>query len=390
MTPSPAAARLAPELRLVLACSRPRMEEADEQQAAAAVDAGLDWDRVVTLAEAHGLLPLFYEQAVAGSVPIPADRFGALRARASRHACHSLKLAAEMAALLNLCATHEIDAVPLKGPVLAQTVYGSVSRRQFRDLDLLIRAVDMPRTLELLTARGYLMELEPEVWARRTTHHVAGVHARSGIRVEVHHQLVMPRAGLRWGYEEVEPGLACSSFGGSQVSTLGEDDQILYLCEHGAGHAWSRLEWIVTIAEIARRLRDWDPIWSRAAQRGATRRLHAMFRLASDLAGAPALSSPFASEDRPTERANHRVVRRLLRTPDRIHASAFESLRYLVDTETTTLRRLGRTARTLLLPTADDGVFARLPRALWPGYYLLRPVRLFRQRVLRTRYRSTP
>jgi hypothetical protein len=42
------------------------------------------------------------------------------------------------------------------------------------------------------------------------------------------------------------------------ATTLSTEDQLLHLCVHGAAHGWGRLFWLVDVAEIVRKGRNFD------------------------------------------------------------------------------------------------------------------------------------
>ena len=53
-------------------------------------------------------------------------------------------------------AERNIEVLPLKGPVLAEALYGDVTMRAYNDLDLLVRRENFHRAEVLLLDRGLL------------------------------------------------------------------------------------------------------------------------------------------------------------------------------------------------------------------------------------------
>ena len=62
---------------------------------------------------------------------------------------------AELRGLLRAFAEAGIPLLPLKGPFLAQRIYGSESLRMSRDLDLLVRKQDIPGAEALMLSLGF-------------------------------------------------------------------------------------------------------------------------------------------------------------------------------------------------------------------------------------------
>jgi len=381
--------RWPPEIDLLLACARLRLEPADLARARAAVERGIDWDRLLRLAHVHGLLPLLHSHAVSGAVPWPADARADLDAGARDITHRNLALTAELLALLRLCADHAIPVVPLKGPVLAQQIYRSVALRRLGDLDLLVREEDLVRYMRLLEARGY--QLAPgsasaeDEFDRRSSHHVAVVDPRRRITVELHRCLLRPRARGRWELDMIAPRLEERRFMGWPVSVLPPEDLLVYLCEHGAEHSWTRLEWLVAVAELLRsgQVRDWTRVWQWARELGTTRRIGAALLLADTLFGAGAAGVPVPS-DRSAQAANRVVVlRRLATDPLRTLESPWERFGYLFLTDRTSAARLRRSWATLMTPSLADRQAFPLPKSLSVLYRAARPLRLVVRRIRR-------
>ncbi|MCK4389505.1 MAG: nucleotidyltransferase family protein [Desulfobacterales bacterium] len=83
--------------------------------------------------------------------------------------------------LPNLFEAHGIPALPFKGPVLAQTVYGDLSRRQFVDLDILVQRRNVLKAKDLLISHRY--------WPLT---HVNGVREADYVQLHIHYDFVDP------------------------------------------------------------------------------------------------------------------------------------------------------------------------------------------------------
>jgi hypothetical protein len=189
-------------------------------------------------------------------------------------------------------AAHEIPALPYKGPVLAQRVYGSLAMRQVGDLDIVVRRRDVARARELLIARGYHSRRARIAipGALRVEYQHRLVHPREHIVIELHWTITprsvaaAPTLGELWERREIVPLLDIA------FPSLGRDDLLLTLCLHGAKHRWRRLELIVSVAELLAQssaMLDWDALTARAARLGNLRILRLGLALAGDVLDAP-------------------------------------------------------------------------------------------------------
>lgn len=372
-----------PEIAVLLAAGRRELREVDRVALLAAFAAGLDWRRLVALARWHRLLPLLYahvatDPELRAAVPPPVRE--ALHAEAIAAAQTALLLTADLVAILRAIGGEGIPVVPLKGPVLAQELYGSVGLRQFRDLDLLVASADLPAATAALVASGYVpAHAAPEPQGARElrgAHHCEFV-GRSGANVELHHRLTSPIGRFVLGMPEVERELERTTFSGLPVTVLRPEALLVYLCIHGASHAWERLEWICGVAELLRsgRVVEWEAVIRLADRFGATRRLLAGVDLAVRLLDAPPPPVTLGRPGPRSERAVAAVVDRLLTRPFE-PATSRACLTFATATDPDLRTRISRYGRAVFAPQPADAEALPMPPALYPLYTILRPIRL--------------
>jgi hypothetical protein len=371
-----------PELAVLLACARPHLRPEDAARPGAAAGRAINSDRLLELAHAHGLIPLLHHHTAAGALQVPSALLPVLKSHVDANARRALKLAGELIGIVDACADAGLPVASLKGPVLAQQLYGVLSMRQIRDLDLLVRHADLPRFLDLLQARGYRRgpDEDPELDGVKTQdlHHVSLRHPDRRVRIEVHYWLLRPRGRRVHGFEDVAPRLRPIPFLGRQVQALDGEDLLTYLCEHGAEHAWCRLEWLAGIARLSRQVdpaRAVDSAFARDL--GATKRIRAAMDLASLLLDADPPATP------PRSIATRFVARRLRREPARVIESSAERFFYGLFTDASATAVARRCWTMLLAPSIGDRRALPLPRWLLPLHWALRPFRLIARQIRR-------
>ena len=284
------ASALDPEAALLVACARVRADEREAGQIRQRAAAGPDWNRVLDLAQGHGMRPLLsHHLNTVCPDAVPREVTGQLRAFVRLNAARNLALTRELLALLSLLGAQDIQAVPYKGPVLAEATYGSLALREFRDLDILVRPQDAVRARALMIARGYRPEYvlgaRHDAAFRREYCEYLFRHTASGAVVEIQwdiaprfFSLTLDRAGL-------EQRLATATVLGTTVPSLGAEDLLFILCVHGGKHAWSKLEWLCGVAEVIRGHPglDWNLVIALAGRAGASRLLRVGLALARDV-----------------------------------------------------------------------------------------------------------
>jgi len=131
----------------LLACARACVHS---RQADASPDN--DWAALERLASDHGVAPL-----VMRALPAPfASHFQDQERQRTKW---GLRLTAELLRLLDLFERNAILALPFKGPVLAEALYGDLALRESCDLDLLVHPNDLASAKKVMLAAGYTTDL---------------------------------------------------------------------------------------------------------------------------------------------------------------------------------------------------------------------------------------
>jgi len=154
-----------PEFDLLVACCADSSSEQHADRIRTILSRSLDWERMLRLVDHHRVVPQVYGALSSFPHLVPAQQLDALRSRYKNNARKTLWFVAELLRVLSHLESAGIKALPYKGPVLAQTLYGEVTQRQFGDLDVLILPADVPKAKAALLDLGYKpsIELAPEI-----------------------------------------------------------------------------------------------------------------------------------------------------------------------------------------------------------------------------------
>lgn len=217
-----------------------------------------DWPLFLDLAASHGLQPIAADCLHRSAAEIPGDVSGILYKALRDNAKRVLLLTTELVRLTQLLDTAAVRAVALKGPVLAHACYDEPAHRMMSDLDLLVGRQDLSRATEILAHAGYIEDGDRHLRACRTAfrrwYNATGFHHPvSRVRVDLHWDFAP--AGFPGGLDPDEligrarPVLV----EGHPVRSLSPEDNLLFLCAHGAKHQWSGLNWVVDICGLIQR-----------------------------------------------------------------------------------------------------------------------------------------
>jgi len=376
-----------PEARLLLLAGRASFGELEREAATTLMVSGLDWDLVLSLAARHGMVPLLHRHLGHAEADLPRKVLASLWAQAESIARRSSALACELVEVVGLLESRGVAVIPYKGPVLAEALYGNVALREFTDLDLLVRARDAWRAKSVLAERGYAPpfalppHLESALVSSPRHDELPLVDAARGFVVELHWRTDPDSDVIALEEPQTWRSLEPCQVAGVTMACLPARELLLVLCLHGTKHLWSRLAWLVDVAELLRRDDAVDGQWllARAQALRCVRRLALGLRLARDLLDAPvpATLRPAIEDGRVASIAANlkaSLFEREYRAPGTL--AYIRALSRLQDSPSRQARYLARAA---LTPTLGDWLSHPLPSHLSFLYLPLRVPRLARK-----------
>lgn len=338
-----------------------------------------EWSHVTSLATDHGLRPALIEFLSAVDwKPVPHSVRAELEDFQRWHLLRTLEIAEELASVTRAFQSHGIRFALFKGAALSIQLYGRLAAREYNDLDLIVPAADVARAEDLLAARGYRAKFSERSF-RRFFQNQQGQTAfrRDGGTVDLDLHWTFSGSFLPFPLQvgEIWDRLTSVPVAGVDVPTLAPADTVLLLAGHGTKEGWRLLMWLRDFAFAVDRWRDldWADIHRRAGRSGCGDSVLLACALAERVLSTPAPSA-LAQAVAGSARADTLA--------DRLCESVVDK-RHLADLALCD-RRVDRWWAGLgfaLAPTPGDFDALPLPRALWPAYYLLRPVRLISKAV---------
>ncbi|MHC1688632.1 MAG: nucleotidyltransferase family protein [Methanothrix sp.] len=243
------------EFQVLLSACRVFLGTEEPARLEARLAQGPDWDSLLRLANRHGVMPLLY-RSISKNCPqaVPQEWLRRLMLQYMQNAARNMKMTGELLRILDALKEAGIKAVPLKGPVLAQQVYGDVALRQFSDLDIMVVPVDVETALGIIQTRGYKCEHELSLSKRRslqkTVHHHYLLNRESGIVIELHWTIAPSYYGLKADAALILNRAKQASVMGKDLNIISQEDTLMLLCQHGTKHTWEKLSWICDLAGL--------------------------------------------------------------------------------------------------------------------------------------------
>lgn len=363
-------ADLRPEETLCCLLCRSVVSEKTVQAAREVIESGVDWEAFLKYAFRHKVFGFAYHHiAAALNDAVPSDIRLQLKASAVANAKKSEAMGKETASLLAFLADAGVKAVPYKGPVLVERIWGDGNLGAYYDLDIMVPLNALEPAQELLAGRGYAPvsrrtpnlppgELEREAVPLAREHEIGFL-----LPLDLHTRPVPHWIGRPDRADRLWDDLQTVEFRGLRIRVLPDDWNLALLALHVHKHGYLSLHWAAGFYGF---LRACPEVWPRALER------------ANEIGARPEVE--FARQvcdfvlDEPIAPINNRkrLVLRMAHQPFGQPPYPRKSLRLQMALR----RRLGARFAYLFVPRPIDEGLVRLPSWLRPLHYLVRPIRL--------------
>lgn len=264
--------QLRSEDELMLCCARTQVNEEIKKKIISLASMDLDWEYLINMASRHKLRPLLYVN-LNSICPeyVPEDVLGNLKSYYLANVQKNLMLTSELVKVMELLEENGIKCVPYKGPVLSLSAYGSLSLRDFDDLDVLIPRDNAIKTKKILLKNGYehkftIKDSHDELYVK--TQREYQFYNKNRILLEIQWKFTTSHFSTP---RDLEYLFDFNSLKKQQIKNINfyeleVEDLILILCIHNASHRWMRLSWLCDIAEvISVQEVDWDKLLLKAS-----------------------------------------------------------------------------------------------------------------------------
>jgi hypothetical protein len=278
------------EFDLLLACCADPCDDEHGERIRNILLRPLDWERILRLVDHHRVVPQVYSELSAFSDWVPVRHLDALRLSYEDNARKTLWFTAELIRIVGHLESMGIKALPYKGPVLAQTSYGEVTRRQFGDLDILILPTDVLKAKAALHDLGYkpaiALAARHETAYVKTGYEYSFSAAHGSNLLELQWRILPRFYSIDFDVADFFERSDEIVVGGRQMRTMRAEDLLLVLGVHAAKHVWVQLSWLCDIAQLVRAQQlDWNAIHDEARRLGIERIVSLNLLLAQKLLG---------------------------------------------------------------------------------------------------------
>lgn len=216
-------------------CARVNGHQAQYKKLAELCDGFTDWDNLFQHAENEGMSPLLHKHLTESKCKIPPSARQVLTILVRRHQ-HKAKVRIDaLKEILELLRQNDLTPILIKGAALCHTTYPDPALRPMRDMDVLMRKNEASKAQELIEFLGFSSSSGPIPSGH--FHLPALMKEQNGVTlcIELHTGLYpdCPPYYPEVDFEEFLKNARRFTIDDVQVLTLGEEDTIHYVYQHG-------------------------------------------------------------------------------------------------------------------------------------------------------------
>jgi hypothetical protein len=345
---------------------------------------GLNWERVLALVDHHCVVPQTYGELSSYPHLVPTELLDALRSRYRDNARKTLWFRAELVRIVSHLESAGIKAVPYKGPVLAQALYGAVTQRQFGDLDILVLPDDVPKAKAALRHLGYepALELAPQFEATYIEtgyeYSFGSTHGQNLLELQWR---ILPRFySVDIDVADLFDRAEKINFGERSIRTLRAEDLLLVLSVHAAKHVWVQLSWLCDIAQLVNsRQLDWNAIRCEAKRLGIERIVNLNLFLAHRLLGSTLPPASLKNDPQTTVLADEILT--IIENSTHYNTESISYFRLMMRLRERWQDRARFLWRLTVTPSVSEWSTVQLSKPLQPLYRVVRLSRLARRLI---------
>lgn len=252
------------------------------------------WQEFLTIAATQRVTPLFFHQLKKKGLDqaVPPEVYASLRDVYLKNTMRIMKISAQSRLVLKTLNSEGIPTIPLKGIVMANSVYENIGLREMNDFDLLVPPEKLARAAEVLSDLGYKPVQSFHLNSfTQTRKHLPGFIKKDHVTIEIHWNITSPNMSYSIDPHELWDQAVPVQILDYETLMLSPEDFLLHLCLHTSyEHQFNfGLRPSCDIAEVIDHFRgtlDWHMVTERAKQRGWARGVYLALETASEFAGA--------------------------------------------------------------------------------------------------------
>lgn len=352
----------------------------------------ISWEVTYKRLTAHEIRPLAFK-VISGDpnlslVPI----FDRLKSDCLSVSYMNLQMLKETIRLHKLFESKNMTLVSYKGVTLSKMLFDDYAMREVCDGDFIVDYTETVNATNLLIEDGYKTdfyfkeadeEYVKKVTCERQLFKIKQIDLP--FKIEMHWKLLQSMFDVPLSNETILKNVCEISVTGDKIKSLNIDYTLIsLLCHHGVNDVWRSLKHIVDIAMFVKKFNDeidWEIFNLHLKKLNISRSSDIGFSLVEKIFGICNKKKIHVAE-----RNEQMVIRNLFTYPmiSRLKYSPKNLIQHLSlrDSHKDRFRLFLNYVKVLIVPSADDLKYFKLPGKLFFLYYVLKPFRLIKNRLI--------
>lgn len=232
----------------------------------------VNWDFLLSLVISHSVKLVVFDSLKKIPVGfIPKPFYEGLKESSTEQLRGNLNRIKELIFLVKEFETENIPFIPYKGVVLAHLSTNSFTKRDFNDLDFVVKEDDLPKISKLLVANNFQNYLNSEKDIKKIIKYgnellFVKKQSHPNVLVEPHWKFFLNFLDKGITYDTLKNDLASIRIANNDVKTVSKEWEFLIMCmHHGGKDMWVKLKYICDIYGfliLQEETIDWDKVWN--------------------------------------------------------------------------------------------------------------------------------
>ena len=248
-----------PEIALLLTCARSQTNSQHREQIETLLKQQIDWQYLIEVATRHKLLPLLYANLSSNDIKASIQDIDEkqLQQAFQLNTHRNLQLTAELIKTLSYLKENGIEAVSVKGPILAILAYGKYGLRIVSDLDIIVRPKDFAKAQQLLISAQY----KPNPINYEAYYQQAQYYKASNIKIgiDLHYEFAPKNHFATVDSRVFWQNLVTYKLASQEVKIFSLEYSIIHLCLEGIKEHW---RWLNRLCDLSELVKNQHPDWN--------------------------------------------------------------------------------------------------------------------------------
>ncbi len=215
----------------------------------------IEWQKIINVSIEHSVLPSVYENLEKNYKNLlPKKHFLKIKELNQQISLSNINKAKQLINVSQVLTNKGVDIISFKGPLLSALFYGNITKRQYRDIDIIIDKKDFLKTKEALINLGYhpqfnLKNSYEKIYLKAWNY--LNFYSNEGFNsLDLHWRSANSNFSFSMEFDGLSENAVEVKIFKNRIKTFSPEINLIYLCQHGCKHGWEKLVWVLDIHKL--------------------------------------------------------------------------------------------------------------------------------------------